>query len=134
MGFEFLILTIFEFQRRSKLRFRIPSEWHMTSSVESVKNQIHAEYPVFDISIGGCALILPKNTGTLILENEKSCALNFYVEGKKVSVQGEARYVSSIESYDEPNLCRVGFRFLNLSKADETLIENFIIQQIINQY
>lgn len=93
---------------------------------------------LFDISIGGIALILPKSEKINIEKGKEFFITIPDMLGNKISVRAECVSAITIDRYKLDSLpyggYKIAFRFKEISVADRSLLMEFVTEQILIQH
>lgn len=92
---------------------------------------------IFDISLGGIAIILPKSDKVLINKGKQFGVFTLDIGLKKIKVKAECTGSFNIDRFKFDNLpyggYKVAFRFVEISKEDKAFIAEFVTHQKILQ-
>ena len=118
--------TLLRLQRRESFRLQLPSTKPYICRIRRGTEDEQA-LPLNDISVGGIGIIMseaPKLEEAQQLEN---CWLDLRESGT-FPVKLEVRYVIVTETRSHKPNWHVGCKFVNLSPANETLIQRFMVR------
>jgi hypothetical protein len=92
---------------------------------------------IFDISIGGFAIILPKSDKVFISKGKEIPLMILDVYGRKIKVKTECVSSITIDRFKLENLpyggYKIAFRFTGISKEDRDYLMEFVTQQFLIQ-
>lgn len=92
---------------------------------------------IFDISLGGIAIILPKSDKILITKGKQFEVFTLDIGLKKIKVKAECTNSFNVDPYKFENLpyggYKVAFRFTDISKDDKAFLSEFIAHQKLTQ-
>ena len=116
--------TMLRLQRREAFRLQLPSAKPYTCRVQrgSAEEKL---LPINDISVGGLGIQVADALAYEPMEILDNCWIDLRESGM-ITVQLEVRYIMEKESRIGKTLWHMGCRFVNLSPANETLIQRFM--------
>ena len=92
---------------------------------------------VFDISLGGIAIILPKSDKVVITKGKEFPLLILDILGRKIKVKAECVDAITIDRYKLDSLpyggYKIAFRFTGMSAEDREFLVEFVTHQILLQ-
>lgn len=92
---------------------------------------------LFDISLGGCAIILPKSDKVVITKGKEFPLLILDILGRKLKVKAECVDAITIDRYKLDTLpyggYKIAFRFTEISAEDREYLMEFVTHQILLQ-
>lgn len=93
---------------------------------------------IFDLSIGGMAIILPKSDKVVISKGKEFPLVILDVMGRKVKVKAECVAAITIDRYKLDSLpyggYKIAFRFTEIAAEDREFLVEFITHQILLQH
>ena len=116
--------SLLRLQRREAFRLQLPTTKPYICRVRRGTPDEQA-LPLYDISVGGIGIQLPDNPKFEALQRLDNCWLDLRESGI-FQVTLEIRYVMVAESRLNKPIWHVGCKFINLSGANETLIQRFM--------
>lgn len=111
-------------QRREMFRLQLPSIKPFTCRVKRGSPD-EKNLPLHDISIGGIGIRSLQPLDFEQLEVLESCWIDLHEAGM-LNLNLEVRYVNELENRNGKTLWQMGCKFLNLTPANETLIQRFM--------
>lgn len=119
------------YERRKHERLQ-PSK---TCYVSFEINKMLLKKAVFDISLGGIAIILPKSDKIIVAKGKEFPLIIVDILGRKLKVQAECINAVSIDRFKLDTLpyggYKIAFRFTKMSKEDRDFLVEFITHQSI---
>ena len=92
---------------------------------------------IFDISIGGIAIILPKSDKVIVAKGKEFPLIVLEVYGKKIKAKAECVNSVAIDRFKLDSLpyggYKIAFRFTDMSKEDKDYLVEFVTHQILLQ-
>ncbi len=92
---------------------------------------------IYDLSIGGFAIILPKSDKVIVSKGKEFPLLVLDVYGRRIKVKAECVNSVSIDRYKLDSLpyggYKIAFRFVEMSKEDKAYLVDFMTHQILAQ-
>ena len=93
---------------------------------------------LFDISIGGVAIILPKSDKIVIAKGKEFTIVILDIMGRKIRAKAECVSSISIDRYKLDSLpyggYKIAFRFKEIAAADRGALVEFVTHQILLQH
>jgi c-di-GMP-binding flagellar brake protein YcgR len=90
---------------------------------------------VYDISIGGLAIILPKSDKVNIVKGKMFPLLILEIPGKKMKLKAECVNTVTIDRYKLDDLpyggYKIAFRFAEMSAEDRALMTEYVTHQML---
>lgn len=90
---------------------------------------------IFDISLGGFAIVLPKSERVAIAKGKEIPLLILDIMGRKIKVQAECASAVVIDRYKLDSLpyggFKIAFRFTLISKEDRDYLAEFVTHQML---
>lgn len=124
--------TDYSFYERRKHERIQPSK---TCYISFEVNKMLMKKSVFDISLGGIAIILPKTDKVNISKGKEFPLLILDIPGKKLKVQAECINAVSIDRFKLETLpyggYKIAFRFTGMSKEDREYLLEFVTHQAL---
>lgn len=100
-------------------------------------NKMPMKKSIFDISIGGFAIILPKSDKVVVTKGKEFPLLTLDVFGRKLKVKAECVNSVTIDRFKLDTLpyggYKIAFRFIEMSKEDKDYLVEFIAHQSLQQ-
>jgi hypothetical protein len=92
---------------------------------------------VFDLSLGGFAIILPKSDKVVIAKGKNFPIITLEILGRKLKVRAECVDAITIDRYKLDSLpyggYKIAFRFLDISLEDREYLVEYVTHQILLQ-
>lgn len=92
---------------------------------------------MFDLSIGGVAIILPKSDKVIIAKGKEFPLVILDIDGRKIKVKAECVAAVTIDRYKLDSLpyggYKIAFRFTQISKEDREFLVEFVTHQVLLQ-
>jgi hypothetical protein len=92
---------------------------------------------VFDLSLGGFAIILPKSDKVVIAKGKDFPIVVLDIAGRKIKVKAECVDAITIDRYKLDSLpyggYKIAFRFMDISVEDREFLVEFVTHQILVQ-
>jgi hypothetical protein len=92
---------------------------------------------IFDISLGGIAIILPKSDKVVVSRGKEFPQMVLELDGRKIKVKAECTNSVTIDRFKLDSLpyggYKIAFRFTELSKEDKEYLLEFVTHQILQQ-
>jgi c-di-GMP-binding flagellar brake protein YcgR len=92
---------------------------------------------IFDISLGGIAIILPKSDKVVVSRGKEFPLMVLELDGRKIKVKAECTNSVTIDRFKLDSLpyggYKIAFRFTELSKEDKEYLVEFVTHQILQQ-
>jgi hypothetical protein len=128
------IPTEFSFYERRKHERLTPNK---TCYMSFELNKNVYKKTIFDISLGGVAIVLPKSDKVNIVKGKEFPLIILDVLGRRINVKAECVGSVTIDRFKNENLpyggFKLAFRFSGLSKEDRDYLLEFITLQAILQ-
>lgn len=90
---------------------------------------------VYDISIGGMAIILPKSEKVNIVKGKLFPLIILEIEGRKMKMKAECVNTVSIDRHKLEDLpyggYKIAFRFAEMSAEDKVFLTEYVIHQLV---
>ena len=90
---------------------------------------------IFDFSIGGLSIVLPKSDKITIAKSKVFAEFTVEIGTKKIKVKAECVNAFSIDRYKLENLpyggYKIAFRFIEISKEDKLQVAEFITHETL---
>lgn len=90
---------------------------------------------VFDLSLGGLAIILPKSEKVMIPKGKEYSQVVLDLAGKRIRVKLECTSTNSIDRFAIESLpyggYKIAFRFTEMSKEDRHFLTEFVTHEIL---
>ncbi|AUN96602.1 PilZ domain-containing protein [Bacteriovorax stolpii] len=100
-------------------------------------NKLPIKKSIFDISIGGFAIILPKTDKVVVARGREFPLMTLDVFGRKLKVKAECINAVTIDRFKLDTLpyggYKIAFRFMEMSKEDKEYLVEFIAHQSLLQ-
>jgi c-di-GMP-binding flagellar brake protein YcgR len=124
----------FSFYERRKHERLIPTK-NIYLSFELNKSLF--KKTIFDISLGGFAIILPKTDKINIVKGKEFPLVILDLIDRKLKLKVECTGCVSIDRYKNENLpyggFKIAFRIINITKEDKEYLTEYVIHQLIIQ-
>ncbi|MBC7539862.1 MAG: PilZ domain-containing protein [Bacteriovorax sp.] len=121
------------YERRKHERVQ-PSK---TCFVSFEHNKMMIKKSIFDFSLGGIAVILPKSDKVIISKGKAFAVFVLDIGLRKIKVKAECINSFSIDRFKFDNLpyggFKLAFRFTEISKEDKAFLADFITQEMLMQ-
>ncbi|MBC7429696.1 MAG: PilZ domain-containing protein [Bacteriovorax sp.] len=121
------------YERRKHERLQPLKTCYMSFEV----NKLVFKKSIFDISLGGIAIILPKTDKMIIAQGKEFPVLVLDVYGRKMKVKAECINSVNIDRFKLDSLpyggYKIAFRFTAISKEDKDYLVEFVTHQILLQ-
>lgn len=92
---------------------------------------------IFDISIGGFAIILPKSDKVIVTKGKEFPLMNLDIAGRRIKVKAECVNAITIDRFKLDSLpyggYKIAFRFTAISKEDRDYLIEFVTHQMLLQ-
>lgn len=92
---------------------------------------------IFDLSIGGFAIILPKSDKVIVTKGKEFPIVTLDIYGRKIKVKAECVNSVSIDRFKLETLpyggYKIAFRFMEIAKEDREYLVEFMTHQILLQ-
>lgn len=92
---------------------------------------------LFDLSIGGFAIILPKSDKVIVTKGKQFPMIVLDIYGRKMKIKAECVNAVSIDRFKLDSLpyggFKIAFRFTEISKEDKEYLVEFMTHQILVQ-
>lgn len=92
---------------------------------------------IFDISIGGFAIILPKSDKVVVTKGKEFPVLTLDILGRKIKVKAECVNAVTIDRFKLDTLpyggYKIAFRFMEMSQEDKDYLVEFVAHQSLLQ-
>jgi hypothetical protein len=92
---------------------------------------------LYDVSLGGFAVILPKSDKLIISKGKIFEGITLEVGLKKIKVKAECVNAFTIDRFKFDNLpyggYKIAFRFTNISKEDRAFLADYLTQELLVQ-
>lgn len=90
---------------------------------------------IFDISLGGFAIILPKSDKIVVSKGKEFPMMNLDVYGRRIKVKAECVAAINIDRFKLDSLpyggYKIAFRFTEISKEDKDYLIEFVTHQTL---
>lgn len=100
-------------------------------------NKIMMKKSIYDISLGGIAIILPKSDKVIISKGKKYDIFLLEIGLRKIRVKAECTNAFSIDRFKFDNLpyggFKLAFRFTAISKEDKIFLAEFLTHELLMQ-
>ena len=116
--------SLLRLQRRDAFRLQLPSTKPYICRFQRGTPDEQA-MPLYDISVGGIGIQLPENPEYQAMQRLENCWLDLRESGT-FPVTIEIRYITLSESRLNKPIWHIGCKFIDLSPANETLIQRFM--------
>lgn len=108
-----------------------------TCYVSFENNKVLMKKSIFDLSIGGLAIILPKSDKVIISKGKEFPLLVIEINGKKLKAKAECVNALTIDRFKLDSLpyggYKIAFRFTGMSKEDRDFLVEFVTHQVLIQ-
>lgn len=98
-------------------------------------NKMLMKKSVFDISLGGIAIILPKTEKVIITKGKEFPLLLLDILGRRLKVKAECINAVAIDRFKLDSLpyggFKIAFRFTGMSKEDREFLVEFVTHQVL---
>ena len=109
-----------------------------TCYVSFENNKALMKKSIFDISIGGIAIILPKSDKVIISKGKEFPLMILDILGKRLKVKAECVNAVTIDRFKLDSLpyggYKIAFRFTEMSKEDKDFLVEFVASQALFQH
>ncbi len=96
-------------------------------------NKMPIKKSIFDISLGGFAVILPKSDKVVVSKGKEFAVMNLDIYGRRIKVKAECVAGITIDRYKLDSLpyggYKIAFRFVEISQEDREYLIEFVTQQ-----
>lgn len=103
----------------------------------SFENKAMMKKSIFDISLGGIAIILPKTDKMIVAKGKEFPVMTLDVYGRKMTVKAECTNSVTIDRFKLDSLpyggYKIAFRFTEISKEDKDYLAEFVTHQMLLQ-
>lgn len=100
-------------------------------------NKMTIKKPIYDFSLGGIAIILPKSDKIIINQGKVFAVLTIDVGLRKIKVKAECVNSFSIDRFKFENFpyggFKLAFRFTEISKEDKAFLAAFVTHELLVQ-
>jgi c-di-GMP-binding flagellar brake protein YcgR len=90
---------------------------------------------IFDISLGGFAIILPKSDKMIVPKGKEFLDVTMDVLGRRIKVKAECTSTVTIDRFKLESLpyggFKIAFRFVEMSKEDKDFLKEFVTHQML---
>jgi hypothetical protein len=101
-------------------------------------NKVTMKKSIFDISLGGIAIILPKTDKVIISKGKEFPLFVLDICDRKIKVKAECTNSVAIDRFKLDSLpyggYKIAFRFTEVSKADKEFLLEFVTHQVLLQH
>ena len=116
--------TMLRLQRRDAFRLQLPTTKPYICRIRRGSPAEQA-LPIYDISVGGIGIQITEEPQVEAAQHLENCWLDLRESGL-FSATLEVRYITHTESRLNKPIWHIGCQFINLSPANETLIQRFM--------
>ena len=124
----------FTFFERRKHERVIPAK---TCFVSFEHNGRIVRKSIYDFSMGGIAIVLPRSDKILVKKNKESRACVLEIGLKKIKIKAECVNSSVVDRFKVENLpyggFKIAFRFIEMAKDDKAYFVEFIIHELLSK-
>lgn len=122
------------YERRKHERIELLDTYYASFEV----NKKILKKSIFDLSIGGMAIVLPKSDKIAIAKEKDFLYILLDIMGRKIKLKAECVATMSIDRYKLDNLpyggYKIAFRFTEMMTKDRNYLIEFIAHQVLLQH
>lgn len=119
------------YERRKHERLELSQPCYVSMEI----NKVMVKKSIFDISLGGLAIVLPKSERMNIAKGKEFPIVTLDILGRKIKVKAECTSSVTIDRFKLESLpyggFKIAFRFTEISKEDREFLVEFVTHQML---